>query len=202
MNLVAGRQLLHAASEIGAIECDPVRCGFGRQHVLEILEILALAALLANADDIAAAHQERRDIGLALVHGEVTVSDELSSGLPGLGETHPVDDIVQPGLQDLEQVVTGHTTAAGSLNEVTMELTLKQAIEAADLLLLTKLKTVFRRPPGAALTVLAGRKIAGGRALHDRALRSLAARSLQVELQALAPAKPADWPCVSRHVEQ
>ena len=42
----------------------------------------------------------------------MAVADELPGLLARIGEAHPVDDVVQPGLQNLQQVVTGHAAAA------------------------------------------------------------------------------------------
>ena len=63
-------------------------------------------------DHIARLDHERRDVGLAAVDDEMAVADELAGLLARVGEAHAVDDVVQPALEELEQVVAGHAAAA------------------------------------------------------------------------------------------
>src|SRR5215207_8292128 len=126
--------------------------------------------------------------------------DELPSLLPRVGESHSVDDIVEPGFQNLEEIVAGHASAPLGLDKVFVKLALHNTIEPTDLLLLAKLEPELRWSARSALSVLTWRKIFRGLALHDRALRPVAARTLQIELHTLAPAQPAYGSRISRHV--
>ena len=75
----------------------------------------------------------------------------------------------------------------GRLLEIGPELIFQDAIEAADLLLLTQLESVTDQFGATGLAVLAGRKIA----LFDGALVRQAATPFQKELGILSPTKPA-----------
>ena len=54
-------------------------------------------------------------------------------------EAHPVDDVVEARLEELQQVGAGRALAASGLGEVAAELALEQAVHAAQLLLLAQL---------------------------------------------------------------
>src|SRR4051794_40767249 len=127
------------------------------------------------------------------------MSDELTRLLPRIGEAHAKDCVVQPRLQELEQVVACHTALADCLGIRLAELGLQYTVVAAHLLLLPQLHAIFRRTPGAALPMLPGRKVARRRLLDDRALRPIATSTLEIKLEAFAAAKPADWSCITRH---
>ena len=74
----------------------------------------------------------------------------------GPGDAGPVDDVVQPAFQDLQQLVTGLAGTAGRFGVVAAELLLHDAVGEAGLLLLLQLLAVFAfLDPRAA--VLAGR---------------------------------------------
>src|SRR3989475_245458 len=140
--------------------------------------------------------QEGGHVDLPAVHPEVPVTHEL----PGLGarggEAEPVDDVVEPALEELEQRLAGHAARPVGEREVAAELRLEHAVDAPQLLLLAQLDRVLAEPR-ARLAVLARRIVAplGG------ALVGVAALALQEELQPVAPAVPADGPGVSCHVD-
>jgi hypothetical protein len=69
----------------------------------------------------------------------MSVTNKLPSLLPRVGESHSVDDVVETGFQNLEEVVAGNATSALSLYEVLVELALHDAVESTDFLLLAKL---------------------------------------------------------------
>src|SRR5665647_3360337 len=73
------------------------------------------------------------------LHG-VARTDELASHVTGGGEACPVHDIVQTGLKDPQQVLTGLAGATVRLGVITAELLLQDAVDAGGLLLLTHLK--------------------------------------------------------------
>src|SRR5690606_7214326 len=90
--------------------------------------------------------------------------------------------------------LAGDALLAGGHLEVTLELPLQHAVVPAGLLLLPQLDGVLRRlAPGGA--VLPRR----GSPLDDGALVAVALLALQVKLNALTPAQPADGTRVSRH---
>jgi hypothetical protein len=82
------------------------------------------------------------------------VPDQLSRFFLGAGKSHPLHNVIQPPLKKLQQVITGDPLHPLGLLKVAPELTLQNTIDAADLLFLTQLDTVFRLldPPLAMLT--------------------------------------------------
>jgi hypothetical protein len=121
---------------------------------------------------------------------------QLARHVAGLGEAGPVDHVVQPRLEDLEQNLTGLAGLAVGLFVVTAELLLQHAVDAAGLLLLTKLEQVLA-VLGAPTAVLARRV----RPDLDRALRGFALAALEEQLHLLAPAQAAVGSGIAGHVK-
>src|SRR6185436_4542127 len=151
--------------------------------------------LLGDLDDVVGADPVRRDVDLAAVHPDVPVAHQLAGHVAGLGEAGPVDDVVQPRLEDLEQDLTGLARLLVGLFVVAAELLLQHAVDAAGLLLLAQLQQVLA-VLGAATAVLARRV---GPDL-DRALRGLALAALEEQLHLLAPAEAAVGSGITGHV--
>ena len=120
--------------------------------------------------------------------------DELAGLRARRREAEPEDDVVETGLERLQERLAGHAVVGLGLAEVVAELALEDAVHAADLLLLAQLDAVLAHL-AAADAVLAGRR---GPAL-ERALLGVAARALQEELAALAAAQAADGFGVAGH---
>src|SRR5450759_5977149 len=153
-----------------------------------------LYGLATNLDDVVLGHPETGDVHLVSVDHEVAVTYQLASHVAGGGEARPVHDVVQPGLQDAQQVLAGLAGATVRLLEVTAELLLQDAIDAGGLLLLTHLKQVLAvLGPG---TAVHARWV---RAKLDRALRGVALGPLEVQLGLLATAAPAVSTGITRH---
>src|ERR1035437_3218341 len=153
-----------------------------------------LRGLATNLDDVVLGHPETWDVHLVSVDHEVAVTDELASHVAGGCEACPVHDVVQTGLKDPQQVLTGLAGATVRLLEVTAELLLQDAVDAGGLLLHAHLKQV--------LAVLGPRSAVharGIRAKLDRALRGVALGSLEVQLGLLATAAPAVSTGITRH---
>ena len=137
---------------------------------------------------------EGRDVRGAAVDSEVAVGHELARVVAGRRDAEPEDHVIEPQLEDAEQVLARHAGAGLSVLEVVVELALQDAVDAADLLLLAQLEAVVA-DLAAADAVLAGRR---GPPL-ERALLGIAARTLEEELGAFATAEPADRTGVSSH---
>src|SRR3546814_14953160 len=73
------------------------------------------------------------------VDRDAAVRNQLARGRAGHGEAHAVDDVVQAGFEQLQQVLAGVALPGRGLLVVVAELALEQAVDALDLLLLTQL---------------------------------------------------------------
>jgi hypothetical protein len=69
------------------------------------------------------------------------MANKLPGLLPGVGESHAIDDVVETGFQNLEEIVARDAAATLGLHEVFVELTLHDAVEPSHLLLLAKLES-------------------------------------------------------------
>ena len=110
-------------------------------------------------------------------------------------EAEPVDDVVQPPLQDAQQLLAGVLRRARGQREVAAELALEHAVEALELLLLAE-----------ADAVLAAACRGGSRACRAAVLRRSMAHlglsqraALEVQLHALAAAQLANGIDVACH---
>src|SRR5687768_617093 len=74
----------------------------------------------------------------------MAVENDLTSCLTRRSKIEAIDHVIEAALEQLDEVITGNTAEACCLLVGVAELALKNAIEAADLLLLTKLNTVLR----------------------------------------------------------
>src|SRR5205085_3393574 len=136
----------------------------------------------------------RRNRDALAVHGHMTVADELARLTPAGPETGAVHDVVEPKLEDPQQVLARDTGLAVRLRVRELELLFEHAVDAARLLLLTQLEQVLA-VADPATTVLARRV---GAAL-DRAAHRFALRALQEQLHALAPTQLAHGTCITSH---
>src|SRR5438128_811401 len=76
----------------------------GVEGILDPVDVLAL---FLDRDHIADAHGIGGDVDKPAVDGDVPVGDELAGVTTRGGEANPVDDVVEPRLQQAEQVETG-----------------------------------------------------------------------------------------------
>ena len=106
-----------------------------------------------------------------------------------------IHDVVETPLEQLQERHAGDAARAFRGLEVAAELVLEHAVDALDLLLLAKLKTVAGELGLTRLAVLPRREVA----LLDRALLGIAPLSFQEELHRFAAAQPAHWSDVTSH---
>jgi hypothetical protein len=139
-------------------------------------------------------HPVRRDVDLGAVDQEVAVLDQLPGHVPGLGETGPVDHVVETRLEDLQQHLAGLARLGHGLLVVPAELLLENAVDATRLLLLAQLQEVLGLL-GPATAVLPGRERPG----LERALRTIALAALEEQLHLFPAATPAVSTCVTSH---
>src|SRR3954447_14483969 len=124
----------------------------------------------------------------------MTVQDELARLAPGGRETETHEHVVEPRLQQPQEVLAGDSGLAARLLVVVGELPLEHAVVAPRLLLLAQLQAVLGLLLAPA-AVIAGRV----RAPLDAALVREAALALEEELHALAAALLALGSSIARH---
>jgi len=112
-------------------------------------------AFLFEADDVADLAEAGSDIALLAIHEDVAVVHELTGAGAAAGESHAIDEVVEPGLKDPEEGETGDGRVFLSDEEEATELALVDAVEVAELLLFEKLAAVFGGFPLAVVAVLA-----------------------------------------------
>ena len=83
------------------------------------------------------------DVDLASIDGDMAVGHHLAGSITGIGEAEPINDVVETGLEKLEEGLAGDTAASEGDLEVPAELALKEAVLITELLLLGKGDGVF-----------------------------------------------------------
>src|SRR3954451_25415490 len=182
----------HLRRQSVVIRLKPRRDG-GRQFG-RVADHLGRAGPSLDRDHIVGTHLVRRHVHAPAVDGPVAVQDELARLAPRSREAEPHEHVVEPALQQAQQVLTRDARLAARLFVVGAELLLEHAVVAARLLLLAELQPVLGLLRAAA-AVLAGRV----RAPLDAALVREAALALQEELHALATALLALCTSVAGH---
>ena len=150
---------LRIVDELAAHACtvplEPrVVVGARGQRVDDYLERFAA---FANRHHVAFAEAVRRDVHHVAVDGDVAVRDQLAGLGAAAGYAETVDHIVEAGLDEFHQLLTGDAAATGGFGIEFAELTLEDAIGVFGFLLLVELDSVFRDLAAATvLTVHAG----------------------------------------------
>ncbi len=166
--------------------------GVGLDIVLYLIE--ALARILERYRH-AGFNEERGDIDLAAVNGEMAVKDKLSCLGSGHSKAQSVNDVVKSAFEDGEKVLTGLALSLGGQLEIASELALEKAVISFCLLLFSELRAILRGL-AAALAMLAG---SVSTALK-RALFGKASVALQKKLLILSAAKTANGVGISCHI--
>ena len=136
-----------------------------------------------DRDDVVGPHLIRRDVDLLAVHAEVGVADELPRLTARSPETQPVDHVVEPDLEQTQEVLAGDALLTAGHDIVVVELLFEHLVEAPRLLLFAQLQQILGLLDAPA-AVLARRV----RPTLDRAFVGEAALALEKELHAFAPA--------------
>src|SRR6267378_4969500 len=178
------------------VQAEPGNDGSLLAGVERILDPGDLFARPLDRDHIADAHGVRGDVDETAVDGEVAMRDELPGVTPRGGKADPVDDVVQPRLQETEQVEAGDAGHLRRPVEVEPELTLEQEVDAARALLGPQLDPIVGYLAAADLGVHARRH----GATVEGALRK-ALLPLEEEFDTLAAAVPADRAFVAGHLD-
>jgi hypothetical protein len=122
------------------------------------------------------------------------VRDQLTRLGAGRAEAHPVDDVVEPRLEQADQVRAGVALQARRLLEVAAELPLENAVHSLDLLLLAQLHAVIGHARARDAAVLAWLRVRLALGVER------AARALQKEIGAFAARKLQFCSSVASHV--
>ena len=139
-DLVASRQIENFAAKRTGVDGHPVRRPSRFQYFAIVREIGRDPGSPAARSRVARFDKERRNVGLAIINHEMAVPHQLPGLPPRVSETHAIDDIVETGLQNLQEVITGDAATPLSLYKVLVELALHDAVEPAHFLLLAQLK--------------------------------------------------------------
>src|SRR6476469_5901005 len=188
------RELAHSDLEAAFGGLEPRR-GLSVERVEVVADDDHRARLVAQRDGVALANRVARDGDALAVDRDMAMAHEL----PSLGAARPPSgaehDVVEPQLEQLEQVLTRHALAAVGLLVRAAELLLHQPVDAACLLLLAELQQVL----GTLALPVAARLTRRVRAALDRALHGVALGALEVQLHPLAPAQAAHGTGVASH---
>ncbi len=109
------------------------------RNLCNLLELLALLAALMKGDNVAHLNSVRGNVNSLAVHTEMTVRNKLTRFASCAGHTHSENNIVQAGLKDPDKVLAGNALFLGRQLVVVIELSLKNAVDELNLLLLLKL---------------------------------------------------------------
>src|SRR5450759_5515461 len=90
-------------------------------------------------------HEEARDVDRLLIHLDVAVPHELARRLAAARESHAVHDVVETRLQRGEEIVSRDSRERCDPLEGVPELSLADAVDALDFLLLAELLRVLRQ---------------------------------------------------------
>ena len=143
LDVITLRQGFHRTLERSAVGFQPAGAPATGQHFLRFGDHGDLAVLFRHFHGVAHTDLQRRDVHLAAVEGEDTVTHELTGLVARVGKAHAVDDIVKATLKNDQQVGTGHALLHFGLFKVAAELAFQDAVGAAGLLLFTQLHRVF-----------------------------------------------------------
>ena len=143
IDIVSGGQHGDFALQGVLIAIQPLGSGDELVGFLQHLEAGGGAALLANSDDVANAHQVGGDVDALAVDGVVAVVDQLTSLAAGGGKAQTVHNVIQTALNEAQQDLAGVAAHALGLLIVHSELLFQNAVNELDLLLLSELQAVF-----------------------------------------------------------
>src|SRR3954447_25957110 len=107
VDLRTGRELVDEDREAALDDLHPRRDRAVAERLAGQLERERLHRLLAHGDDVELLEAVRRHVDALAVDLEVAVGDELTGRPTRTGETRAVDDVVEPRLEDGQEVVTG-----------------------------------------------------------------------------------------------
>src|ERR671930_135427 len=112
----------------------------GSREVCGVANDLLSRAPRRHRDDVVRLDLVARDVDPPAVDVEMAVADELARLRPGSCKAEPIYHVVEPRLEDPQQLLARDAGALCRLRVVGAELLLEQAVVAARLLLLAQLQ--------------------------------------------------------------
>src|SRR5262249_30762006 len=159
------------------VDREPRRNAAVLGRLVDGLDVLPRLFLLADRHHVALLHAQRRGPHVLAVQPHVAVRDQLPRVRARVRESAQIDDVVEPPLEQLDEVLARVALLAVRELEQAAELALEDAVDSLGLLLLAKLVAVL-----AALLARPGVLTRRVGPLRDRALHGLAAGALEEEL--------------------
>src|SRR6185436_14402287 len=135
-----------------------------------------------------------RDVDRLAVDEAMRVLHEVTTLFARAGKSRAVREVVETALEERDHLFAGAALRVRRFRVICTELSLEDAVDAADLLLLAETHGVLAELD-AALAMLARRV----RPARVRALVAVAALPFEEELHVFAPAQLADRSRISRH---
>jgi len=111
---------------------------------------LVVAALLLERDYIADLYLEGRNVHFSSIDGDVTMGNDLTSAGNSGCKSSAFHDVVEPSLNELQEVLAGFTGHSACLLVVCPELLLAETVVVANLLFLLELHAERGYPSPAA----------------------------------------------------
>ena len=143
LHFFAGRNVGNFTFESVAIDGQPI----GNWNNLRKLEVthreLARFRFVFDRDLVPCFHIVGSDVHAAVVNLDVAVRNELTRGVASVGETEPINHVVESGFEKLKQRFTGHAAFAQRVLENPAELALEKTVLVTKLLFFAERDRVF-----------------------------------------------------------
>src|SRR5512143_1945245 len=135
IDLTAVRQTSDLAGHLLQIPSQPGRSVVALSSGDQILEVGQRARSFADCDLIAFLEEHGRHVRTAAIDSKMPVRHQQARLRAAGGKAESENDIIQPRLEDLQQVETRQATASNGCLVIAAELALHHAIDATSLLL-------------------------------------------------------------------
>jgi hypothetical protein len=160
------------------------------------MDSLKLTASLSDLNDITHTSQVRRDINPFSIYNDMIMTNQLPSGLARSSETEPKNDIIEPPLQQTQQVFTTDARYARCFFVIAPKLAFANPVKPGELLFCSKLDTIIGLFTTHPLTMLAW----GITPAFKGAFLQITTLALQKKLGAFSAAKAAVGTSMPTHL--
>jgi hypothetical protein len=86
-------------------------------------------AFLLDRDDVSFLYKNRRNVDRAAVQNKMTVRRKLSCLLSGCAKTDSIDDVVEPPLEELQEIFACTSFFLGRSDKISPELSLQESVD-------------------------------------------------------------------------